>query len=73
MLLGRSIVLVSDRGLPGEGDNKRIDILWRGKKSGSLTVLLGHLLALNWKWTNAEIRLIRLIQKRPVESPRHRP
>lgn len=68
-LLGMSIILVSDKGLPEKGRKKRIDIWWRGKKNGSLMVLLGHLLTLNWEWRGAEIRLNRVIQNEAGRRP----
>lgn len=68
-LLGRSIILVSDKGLPEKNRKKRIDIWWRGKKNGSLMVLLGHLLTLNWEWRGAEIRLNRVIQNEAGRRP----
>jgi len=69
LLLDRSIILVKDRGLPEVERNKRIDIWWRGKQNGSLMVLLGHLLTLNWEWAGAEIRLIRLIRNEAGREP----
>lgn len=69
LLLGRSIILVKDRGLPEAEGRKRIDIWWRGKQNGSLMVLLGHLLTLNWEWVGAEIRLIRLIRNEAGRKP----
>lgn len=68
-LLGRSIILVSDKGLPEKVRKKRIDIWWRGKKNGSLMVILGHLLTLNWEWRGAEIRLNRVIQNEAGRLP----
>jgi len=67
--LGRSIILVSDKGLPEKGIKKRIDIWWRGKKNGSLMVLLGHLLTLNWEWRGSEIRLNRVIRNEAGRRP----
>lgn len=61
-ILGMSLVVLKDRGLPLELANRRIDIWWRGRKNGSLMLLLSHLLTLNWEWSNAEIRIFRLIQ-----------
>ncbi|MGD9224438.1 MAG: hypothetical protein PVH22_14380, partial [Desulfobacteraceae bacterium] len=69
LLLGRSIILVEDRGLPKAAEKKRIDIWWRGKKNGALMVLLGYLLTLNWEWAGAEIRLIRVIRNEAGREP----
>lgn len=61
-ILGMSLVVLKDRGLPLEIANRRIDIWWRGRKNGPLMLLLSHLLTLNWEWSNAEVRIFRLIQ-----------
>lgn len=37
---------------------RRIDVWWRGRKNGSLMILLAHLLTLNWEWAGAQIRLL---------------
>lgn len=60
-ILGMSIVVLKDNGLPVKKSNRRIDIWWRGRKNGSLMVLLSHLLTLNWEWSDADIRVFRLI------------
>ena len=48
-LLNMSNVLVWDGGLPISQPKKKgkIDIWWRGKRNGSLMVILAHLLSLN--------------------------
>ena len=61
-ILGMSLVVLRDKGLPLDKANRRIDIWWRGRKNGYLMVLLSHLLTLNWEWSKAEIRLFRVIQ-----------
>lgn len=61
--LGMSIILCSDKGLPSSTTGRPcIDIWWRGRKNGSLMVILSHLLTLNWEWDRAVIRVFRLIQ-----------
>ncbi len=57
-----SQVLLHDRGLPGQDDTKRIDIWWRGERNGSLMLILAHLLKSNWVWSNAELRILRIMQ-----------
>jgi amino acid transporter len=68
-VLGMSLILLKDSGLPRGSLNRRIDIWWRGRENGSLMVLLAHLLTLNWGWARAEIRLIRLIQDEAGRQP----
>ena len=60
--LGKSVVIVVDKGLPPEQQRqRRIDIWWRGQKNGSLMTTLAHLLAQNWQWRNSQIRILRVI------------
>ncbi len=68
-LLGMSVVVVRDKGLPSEGGARRIDVWWRGLENGSLMVLLAHLLTQNWGWTEAEIRLLRVIDDEAGRVP----
>lgn len=68
-MLGMSLILLKDSGLPKVRRNRRIDIWWRGRENGSLMVLFAHLLTLNWEWSDAEIRLIRLIQDEAGRQP----
>jgi len=68
-LLGMSLTILHDKGLPKRRENRRIDIWWRGEKNGSLMVLLAHLLTLSWEWSGASIRLIRLIRDEAGRGP----
>ncbi|MBU4318613.1 MAG: amino acid permease [Proteobacteria bacterium] len=68
-LLGKNLIAIKDNGLPKEKDNRRIDIWWRGQENGSLMVILSHLLTLNWEWSEAKIRLLRLIQNEAGREP----
>ncbi len=60
--MGMNLVIINDKGLPQDQDTGLIDIWWRGKKNGSLMVMLAHLLRLNRQWADATIRLLRIIQ-----------
>jgi len=61
--LGKSVVVVVDRGLPVEHPRqKRIDIWWRGQQNGSLMATLAHLLMQNWEWRDSRIRVMRVIR-----------
>ncbi len=61
--LGKSVVVVVDKGLPALYESqKRIDIWWRGQKNGSLMATLSYLLTQNWPWRDAQIRIMRLIR-----------
>ncbi len=60
--LGKSVVIVVDKGLPPEDHRfRRIDIWWRGQQNGSLMATLAHLLAQNWQWRDSQIRILRVI------------
>jgi amino acid transporter len=67
-MLGMSLILLMDSGLP-KGPKRRIDVWWRGRENGSLMVLMAHLLTLNWEWSGAKIRLLRLIQEETGRWP----
>jgi len=68
-LLGMSLALLRDRGLPAPRHARRIDIWWRGRKNGSLMIVLAHLLKLNWEWAQAEVRLLRVIEDEAGRKP----
>ena len=57
-----SQVILQDRGLPGPGRDKRIDIWWRGQRNGSLMLILAYLLKSNWAWTRSRIRILRILK-----------
>jgi amino acid transporter len=67
--LGMSVILLHDKGLPKKSFNRRIDVWWRGQENGSLMVLIAHLLTLNWGWSRAKVRLLRLIQDEAGRQP----
>ncbi len=67
--LKRSIVLIRDRGLPENAVSRRIDVWWRGKENGSMMLLFAHLLTLNYEWSNARIRLLRVIENEEGREP----
>ncbi len=63
--LQMSTVLIRDGGLPEKtaGRKKpRIDIWWRGRRNGSLMVILAYLLSINAEWTGSQIRILRAIR-----------
>jgi len=61
--MGKSMVIVADKGLPSEArPRRRIDIWWRGRQNGSLMATLAHLLSLNWEWRDSHIRILRVIR-----------
>jgi len=60
--MGKSVVIVAEKGLPSEHKRRqRIDIWWRGRQNGSLMATLAHLLSQNWEWRNSHIRILRVI------------
>jgi len=61
--MGKSMVIVADKGLPSEAQpRRRIDIWWRGQQNGSLIATLAHLLIQNWEWRDSYIRILRVIR-----------
>jgi hypothetical protein len=67
--LGMSLIIVNDRGLLRGAFGRRIDIWWRGQENGKLMVLIAHLLTLNWDWSRAGVRLLRLIRDEAGRQP----
>ena len=60
--MGKSVVVVAEKGLPPEERvRRRIDIWWRGRQNGSLMATLAHLMTQNWEWRNSYIRVLRVI------------
>jgi amino acid transporter len=60
--LGKSVVIVVDKGLPwAYRQQRRIDIWWRGRQNGSLMATFAHLLTQNWQWRDSQIRILRVI------------
>jgi len=59
-----STVLIRDGGLPEKtaGRKPRIDIWWRGRRNGSLMVILAYLLSINPEWSGSQIRILRAIR-----------
>jgi amino acid transporter len=67
--LTKSLVVLKAESTPEPGGAHRIDIWWRGRRNGSLMVVLAHLLSLNWEWSDCRIRLIRLIEDERGRQP----
>jgi hypothetical protein len=68
--LGKSVLIVVDKGLPSEDRRRRrIDLWWRGQKNGSLMVTLAHLLAQNWEWRASLIRVLRVVRDTAGREP----
>lgn len=60
--LGKSVVVVVDKGLPPSVRRARcVDIWWRGEQNGSLMATLAHLLVQNWEWGRSQVRVLRVI------------
>lgn len=63
--LGISQIIVSNPIPPSiKARHRKIDIWWRGKKNGSLMVILGYLLSLNSEWSGCTIRILRVVSNR---------
>lgn len=65
--LEMSQLIVVDHGLP-EGAPSRIDVWWRGRRNGSLMVILAYLLQNNWAWSRARIRLLKMLDEDETEE-----
>ena len=62
-------VLIKDGGLPDPKKKKRIDLWWRGRKNGSLMMVLAHLLIENWEWSRSKVRVLRVIENEAGKQP----
>ena len=60
--LGMSLALIDTKDLPVPDEPKRVDIWWRGNKNGALMLLLAFLISENWEWSNASIRILRVVE-----------
>ncbi|MDG5813649.1 amino acid permease [Chitinispirillales bacterium ANBcel5] len=69
-ILNMSTVLFYDKGKPFIKPQKkgRIDIWWRGKRNGSLMVILAYLMTLNNEWAGTKIRILRVVQNAAEKS-----
>jgi hypothetical protein len=67
--LGMSLILLDDRGSAPDSLARRIDVWWRGQENGYLMMLVGYLLTLNWEWSRAGVRLLRLIEDEAGRDP----
>jgi len=61
MALGKSLVVIEDRGLLLHRRRKCIDCWWRGRENGSLMIILAHLLMRNPEWAGSRLRLLRQV------------
>ncbi len=68
-MLEMSLVLLKSTTLPASNITNRIDVWWRGRKNGSLMMLLAYLLTKNWEWQKSSIRLLRVIEDEAGEEP----
>ncbi|KPJ99498.1 MAG: hypothetical protein AMJ60_04790, partial [Desulfobacterales bacterium SG8_35] len=67
--LGMSLALIETKVLPVPEEPKRIDIWWRGHKNGALMLLLAFLISENWEWSNAKIRILRVVENEAGREP----
>jgi len=67
--LGMSLILIQDKEVTRDLFDRRIDIWWRGQENGYLMLLIAHLLTLNWEWSHARIRLLRLLRDEAGRQP----
>lgn len=67
--LGRSTIVVVDKGLPAAGSRTRFDLWWRGKANGSLMMILAYLLIQNWEWGQATLRVHRVVDDESGVEP----
>ncbi len=67
--MNMSLVLINERNMPLPGNAHRIDVWWRGRKNGSLMMLLTHLITRNWEWEGAGVRVLRMIENEAGRKP----
>jgi len=67
--LNMSLVVLRDEGLPVDGEDRRIDIWWRGRENGSLMIILAHLLSRSPGWEGARIRILRCVESSRGRDP----
>ncbi len=67
--LGKSVLFLNYNSRRGYGNQRRIDVWWRGRGGNAqLMLMLAHIISGNKAWDNAEIRLLRLVEN---EEGRH--
>ncbi len=69
--LGMSSVVVWDRGIPERAGEMRIDLWWRGRRNGSLMVILAYLMTLSWHWRRATLRILRMVPADADDAEAH--
>lgn len=68
--LGMSLLVVRGRDLPtGKREDRRVDLWWRGRRNGSLMLILAHLLVENREWHGARVRILRRITDEEGREP----
>ena len=60
---GMSVLVLHEGTRPPRSGTRQIDVWWRGQANGNLMVLRGHLLAQNWEWRGARLRLLRQVRE----------
>ncbi|MEO1266930.1 MAG: amino acid permease [Myxococcota bacterium] len=68
--LNMSQVVLIDREPSADVERRRIDVWWRGHRNGSLMVILAYLMTLNWDWSAATIRLLRVSPQDDADTAR---
>ena len=53
----------------GKAERRQIDVYWRGRQNGELMLLLAHLLTKNWEWSNASLRVLRVVPNEAGREP----
>ncbi|MEZ5336657.1 MAG: amino acid permease [bacterium] len=66
---GMSLVLIRGKVLPPVLGQRSIDVWWRGRRNGSLMILLAHMLQHSIGWNSARIRILRQVQDEAEREP----
>ncbi len=71
--LSMSLVIVSAKQFSYlvHHQKERIDIWWRGRKNGSMMILLAHLMAEHSEWKDVKIRVLRVIEQKAGAESTH--
>lgn len=68
-ILSLNMSCVTMIGADGSGKSERIDLWWRGRKNGSLMLILAYLLQLNDGWRRTKIQILRCVYNDEQMAP----
>jgi len=69
--LEKSVLCVVDKGVKLQAP-RSVDIWWRGRRNGSLMLILAHLLTQNREWSRTHIRILRAVTEEVEREQAHK-